>query len=117
MQLAEALREMALSRALAQELQSHVDELQEEVALREKSHTDTSLLSELENSLDALGWSHDKEQVMHCNITQNLSLQSPDNARFYSYFKQNTLQSHGYPVITDSLFLVTQYSTKNHTIF
>lgn len=77
MQLAETLREVELSRALAQELQSHVNELQEEVALREKSHNDTSLLSELENSLDALGWSQDKEQVIHCNITQNLSRSHP----------------------------------------
>lgn len=73
MQLAEAWREVELSRARAQELQFQVDELQEEAVLREKSHNDTSLLSELENSLDALGWSQDKEQVIHCNITQNLS--------------------------------------------
>jgi len=42
-----------------------IEELQEEVALQEKSHNDTSLLSELENNLDTADWSLDKEQVMH----------------------------------------------------
>ncbi|KAI7800760.1 BICD family-like cargo adapter 1 [Triplophysa rosa] len=72
-QLAEAWHEVELSRARTQELQSQVDELQEEVALREKSHNDTSLLSELENSLDALGWSQDKEQEMRRSIVGEVS--------------------------------------------
>lgn len=75
-QLAEAWHEVELSRARAQELQFQVDELQEEVALREKSHNDTSLLSELENSLDALGWSQDKEQVSQ-ELCYILSLLQP----------------------------------------
>lgn len=52
-------------RSRAQELQSQVEELQEEVALQEKSHNDSSLLSELENNLDVADWSLDKEQVIH----------------------------------------------------
>lgn len=64
-QLAEALREVDGVRSWAHELQSRVEELQEEVALQEKSHNDTSLLSELENNLDTANWSLDKEQVIH----------------------------------------------------
>uniref|UniRef100_A0A9J8D1B7 Si:ch211-235m3.5 n=1 Tax=Cyprinus carpio carpio TaxID=630221 RepID=A0A9J8D1B7_CYPCA len=62
-QLAEAWREVDGVRSRAQELQSQVEELQEEVALQEKSHNDSSLLSELENNLDVADWSLDKEQV------------------------------------------------------
>lgn len=53
------------ARSWAHELQSQVEALQEEVALQEKSHNDTSLLSELENNLDTADWSLDKEQVIH----------------------------------------------------
>ncbi|XP_059389525.1 BICD family-like cargo adapter 1 [Carassius carassius] len=62
-QLAEAWREVDGVRSRAQELQSQVQELQEEVALQEKSHNDSSLLSELENNLDVADWSLDKGQV------------------------------------------------------
>ncbi|XP_050985695.1 BICD family-like cargo adapter 1 isoform X2 [Labeo rohita] len=62
-QLAEAWREVDGVRSRAQELQSQVEELQEEMALQEKSHNDSSLLSELENNLDASNCSLDKEQV------------------------------------------------------
>ncbi|XP_048015990.1 BICD family-like cargo adapter 1 [Megalobrama amblycephala] len=62
-QLAEAWQEVDRVRSWAHELQSQVEELQEEVALQEKSHNDTSLLSELENNLDTANWSLDKEQV------------------------------------------------------
>ncbi|XP_067307659.1 BICD family-like cargo adapter 1 isoform X2 [Pseudorasbora parva] len=62
-QLAEAWQEVDGARSWAHELQSQVEELQEEVALQEKSHNDTSLLSELENNLDTADWSLDKEQV------------------------------------------------------
>lgn len=63
-QLAEAWSEVEVVRARVQRLQSQVDELQEDnLALQEKSHNETSLLSELENSLDPLDWSQDKEQV------------------------------------------------------
>lgn len=64
-QLAEAWREVDGVRSWAHELQSQVEELQEEVALQKKSHNDTSLLSELENNLDTAKWSLDKEQVIH----------------------------------------------------
>ncbi|XP_042626708.1 BICD family-like cargo adapter 1 isoform X4 [Cyprinus carpio] len=59
-QLAEAWREVDGVRSRAQELQSQVEELQEEVALRVN---DSSLLSELEYNLDMADWSLDKEQV------------------------------------------------------
>ncbi|XP_043115643.1 BICD family-like cargo adapter 1 [Puntigrus tetrazona] len=62
-QLAEAWREVDGVRSRAQELQSQVEELQEEAALQDKSHNDSSLLSELENNLDTADWSLDKEQV------------------------------------------------------
>lgn len=62
-QLAEAWRDVDGARSWAHELQSQVEQLQEEVALQEKSHNDTSLLSELENNLDTADWSLDKEQV------------------------------------------------------
>ncbi|XP_056126985.1 BICD family-like cargo adapter 1 [Rhinichthys klamathensis goyatoka] len=62
-QLAEAWRDVDGARSWAHELQSRLEELQEEVALQEKSHNDTSLLSELENNLDTADWSLDKEQV------------------------------------------------------
>lgn len=64
-QLAEAWQEVDGVRSWAHELQSRVEELQEEMALQEKSHNDTSLLSELENNLDTTKWSLDKEQVIH----------------------------------------------------
>ncbi|XP_067220753.1 BICD family-like cargo adapter 1 isoform X2 [Chanodichthys erythropterus] len=62
-QLEEAWQEVDGVRSWAHELQSRVEELQEEVALQEKSHNDISLLSELENNLDTTNWSLDKEQV------------------------------------------------------
>ncbi|XP_051534492.1 BICD family-like cargo adapter 1 isoform X2 [Myxocyprinus asiaticus] len=62
-QLAEACREVEVVRSRAQELHCQVEELQEEVALQEKSHNDSSLLSELEHSLEPTGWSLDREQV------------------------------------------------------
>ncbi|KAK7156935.1 hypothetical protein R3I94_006856 [Phoxinus phoxinus] len=68
-QLAEAWRDVDGARSWAHELQSQVEALQEEVALQENSHNDTSLLSELENNLDTADWSRDKEQVsrdVHC---------------------------------------------------
>ncbi|XP_077063672.1 BICD family-like cargo adapter 1 [Siphateles boraxobius] len=62
-QLAEAWRDMDGARSRAHELQSQLEELQEEVALQDTSHNDSSLLSELENNLDTADWSLDKEQV------------------------------------------------------
>ncbi|KAM4627380.1 BICD family-like cargo adapter 1 [Polymixia lowei] len=62
-QLAEACREAEAARDRSQQLQAQVEELQEEVSLREaRSHGDTSLLSELESSLDTVG-SGLKEQM------------------------------------------------------
>uniref|UniRef100_A0A8C1TH59 Si:ch211-235m3.5 n=1 Tax=Cyprinus carpio TaxID=7962 RepID=A0A8C1TH59_CYPCA len=72
-QLAEAWREVDGVRSRAQELQSQVEELQEEVALQEKSHNDSSLLSELENNLDAADWSLDKEQEKRKSIVGSVS--------------------------------------------
>lgn len=62
-QLAEAWQEVDRVRFWAQDLQSQVVELQDEVALQEKSHSDTSLLSELENNLDVTNWSLNTEQI------------------------------------------------------
>ncbi|XP_042594930.1 BICD family-like cargo adapter 1 isoform X1 [Cyprinus carpio] len=76
-QLAEAWREVDGVRSRAQELQSQVEELQEEVALQEKSHNDSSLLSELENNLDAADWSLDKEQQVCRELHYILVLLQP----------------------------------------
>ncbi|XP_016362263.1 bicaudal D-related protein 1-like isoform X1 [Sinocyclocheilus anshuiensis] len=76
-QLAEAWREVDGVRSRAQELQSQVEELQEEVALQEKSHNDSSLLSELENNLDVADWSLDKEQQVCQELHYILKLLQP----------------------------------------
>ncbi|XP_041732249.1 BICD family-like cargo adapter 1 [Coregonus clupeaformis] len=63
-QLAEAWQEAATARGRSQQLQVQVEELQEEVSLQDRSsHGNTSLLSELETSLDTMGLGHDREQM------------------------------------------------------
>ncbi|CDQ59032.1 unnamed protein product [Oncorhynchus mykiss] len=63
-QLAEAWQEAAAARGRSQQLQVQVEELQEEVYLQDRSnHGNTSLLSELETSLDTMGLGHDREQM------------------------------------------------------
>uniref|UniRef100_A0A3B1J870 Si:ch211-235m3.5 n=1 Tax=Astyanax mexicanus TaxID=7994 RepID=A0A3B1J870_ASTMX len=62
-QLTEAWQEVETARCRSQELQAQMEELQEEVSLQHSDHGDTSLLSEMEHSLDAMGWSQEKEQV------------------------------------------------------
>ncbi|KAK6295916.1 hypothetical protein J4Q44_G00336290 [Coregonus suidteri] len=63
-QLAEAWQEAAAARGRSQKLQVQVEELQEEVSLQDRSsHGKTSLLSELETSLDTMGLGHDREQM------------------------------------------------------
>uniref|UniRef100_A0A672PH82 Bicaudal D-related protein 1-like n=2 Tax=Sinocyclocheilus grahami TaxID=75366 RepID=A0A672PH82_SINGR len=76
-QLAEAWQEVDGVRSRAQELQSQVEELQEEVALQEKSHNDSSLMSELENNLDVADWSLDKEQQVCQELHYILELLQP----------------------------------------
>ncbi|KAM3874826.1 BICD family-like cargo adapter 1 [Diretmus argenteus] len=61
-QLAEAWQEAEAVQGHSQQLQVQVDELQEELSLQEaRSHGETSLLSELENSLDTIGLGLSKE--------------------------------------------------------
>ncbi|KAJ8396449.1 hypothetical protein AAFF_G00017550 [Aldrovandia affinis] len=62
-QLAEAEREVEVSRGRNQQLQEQVEELQEEISMQEAGPGEASLLSELEQSLGDMGWSEDKEQV------------------------------------------------------
>ncbi|XP_072524963.1 BICD family-like cargo adapter 1 [Salminus brasiliensis] len=62
-QLTEAWQEVEAARGRSQELQAQMEELQEEVSLQHSDHGDTSLLSEMEHSLDAMGWSQDKEEI------------------------------------------------------
>ncbi|XP_051965619.1 BICD family-like cargo adapter 1 isoform X2 [Xyrauchen texanus] len=62
-QLSEACREVEVVRSRAHELHCQVEELQEEVSLQGKTHNNSSLLSELEHSLEPTGWSLDREQV------------------------------------------------------
>ncbi|XP_062843632.1 BICD family-like cargo adapter 1 [Trichomycterus rosablanca] len=60
-QLMEARQEVEAARGKAQELQSRMEELQEEVSLQRSP--DSSLLSEMDRSLDSMNCSQDKEQV------------------------------------------------------
>ncbi|XP_067103164.1 BICD family-like cargo adapter 2 [Osmerus mordax] len=60
-QLTEAWREVEAARDRSQELQAQVEELQEEVSIQESCNRgDTSLLSELETSLETIG---SREQI------------------------------------------------------
>ncbi|XP_005455889.1 BICD family-like cargo adapter 1 isoform X1 [Oreochromis niloticus] len=63
-QLAEAWQEVEAARGRSQQLQAQVEELQEEVSLQEaRSYGDTSLLSELESSLETTGLGVSKEEL------------------------------------------------------
>lgn len=80
-QLAEACQEVELGKDKVQDLQFQIEELQEEISLQRTADGNTSLLSEMEQSLDAFNWSQDKEQVnspaktksktQHNNITSD----------------------------------------------
>ncbi|GAA6069043.1 BICD family-like cargo adapter 1 isoform X2, partial [Tachysurus ichikawai] len=61
-QLAEAWQEVELRKDKVQDLQSQIEELQEEVSLQRTADGNTSLLSEMERSLEGINWSQDKEQ-------------------------------------------------------
>ncbi|KAK3534368.1 hypothetical protein QTP86_014443, partial [Hemibagrus guttatus] len=63
-QLAEASQEAELGKGKVQDLQSQIEELQEEVSLQRTADGNASLLSEMERSIDAINWSQDKEQVI-----------------------------------------------------
>ncbi|KAF4076717.1 hypothetical protein AMELA_G00218240 [Ameiurus melas] len=63
-QLAEAWQEVELAKDRVQDLQSQIEELQEEVSLQRTTDGDTSLLSEMERSLDSMNWIQDKKQVI-----------------------------------------------------
>lgn len=63
-QLTEAWQEMELAKDRVQDLQSQIEELQEEVSLQRTTDGDTSLLSEMEHSLDSMNWIQDKKQVI-----------------------------------------------------
>lgn len=54
---------MELAKDRVQDLQSQIEELQEEVSLQRTTDGDTSLLSEMEHSLDSMNWIQDKKQV------------------------------------------------------
>ncbi|KAM8904844.1 BICD family-like cargo adapter 1 [Spinachia spinachia] len=63
-QLAGALQEVEAARGRSQQLQTQVEELQEEVSLQEgRSHGDASLLSELESSLETTSLWGGKEEI------------------------------------------------------
>ncbi|KAF5898507.1 bicaudal D-related protein 1-like isoform X2, partial [Clarias magur] len=62
-QLAEAWQEVELAKDRAQDLQSQIEELQEEVSLQRTIDEDTSLLSEMEHSVDAINWNQDRERI------------------------------------------------------
>ncbi|XP_066513758.1 BICD family-like cargo adapter 1 [Hoplias malabaricus] len=76
-QLSEARREVEAARSRAQELQAQMEELQEEVSLQSSGHGDMSILSEMEHSLDAVGWSQDREQVTQA-VTSILDMLVPE---------------------------------------
>ncbi|KAL2096325.1 hypothetical protein ACEWY4_008473 [Coilia grayii] len=60
-QAAEAWREVEIARDRAQYLQQQLEALEEEASMQDSRHGNTSLLSELEHSLDTIGL--DREQV------------------------------------------------------
>ncbi|KAL6116166.1 uncharacterized protein ACO6RY_00843 [Pungitius sinensis] len=63
-QLAGALQEAEAARGRSRQLQTQVEELQEEVSLQEgRSHGDASLLSELESSLETTSLGVSKEEI------------------------------------------------------
>lgn len=63
-QLAEAWQEVEVAQDRTQQLQAQVEELQEEVSLQEaRSQGDSSLLSELESSLDTAHLGVSREEV------------------------------------------------------
>uniref|UniRef100_A0A4W4DNV5 Uncharacterized protein n=1 Tax=Electrophorus electricus TaxID=8005 RepID=A0A4W4DNV5_ELEEL len=62
-QLVESQGEVAVARSKVKDLQFQMEELQEMTLLQRSGHGDTSLLSEMQRSLDIMGWSQDKEQV------------------------------------------------------
>ncbi|KAJ8347692.1 hypothetical protein SKAU_G00262810 [Synaphobranchus kaupii] len=62
-QLADAEREVEVSRGRNQQLQEQVEQLQEEISMQEPGRGEASLLSELEQSFSNMDWSQDKEQV------------------------------------------------------
>lgn len=64
LQLAEAWQEVEVVRERSQELQTQVEELQEEASIQEaRSHGNASLLSELECSLETEALGVSKEEV------------------------------------------------------
>ncbi|XP_017547228.2 BICD family-like cargo adapter 1 isoform X1 [Pygocentrus nattereri] len=75
-QLTEAWQEVEAARGRVQELQAQLEEMQEEVSLQRSGHGEASLLSEMEHSLDAMGWSQDKEQVTQ-EVTSILDMLLP----------------------------------------
>ncbi|KAL7842716.1 hypothetical protein SRHO_G00244050 [Serrasalmus rhombeus] len=75
-QLTEAWQEVEAARGRVQELQAQLEEMQEEVSLQRSGHEEASLLSEMEHSLDAMGWSQDKEQVTQ-EVTSILDMLLP----------------------------------------
>ncbi|XP_069040433.1 bicaudal-D-related protein 2-like isoform X3 [Lepisosteus oculatus] len=63
LQLKDCQQEVEIARGRSLHLQSQLEELQEEASLRDSSGGEVSLQSELEQSLDSMSWSQDKEQV------------------------------------------------------
>ncbi|KAL3057321.1 hypothetical protein OYC64_007741 [Pagothenia borchgrevinki] len=63
-QLSEAWQEVEAAQGRSQQLQAQVEELQEEVSLQEgRSHGETSLLSELESSLETAALGVSREEI------------------------------------------------------
>lgn len=81
---------MELAKGRAQGLQSQIDELQEEVSLQRTTHGDTSLLSEMEHSLDTMNWSQDQKQVNSQNkiqhTTKNVTNASEKHIQYIAKF-------------------------------
>ncbi|KAI4878917.1 hypothetical protein NFI96_025783 [Prochilodus magdalenae] len=75
-QLKDAWREVEATRSRALELQAQLEELQEDVSLQRSGLGEASLLSEMEHSLEAMGWSQDKEQVTQ-EVTSILNILLP----------------------------------------
>ncbi|TSP46836.1 BICD family-like cargo adapter 1 [Bagarius yarrelli] len=78
-ELADAWQEVELGKGKVQDLQSQIEELEEEVSFQRTTDANTSLLSEMEHSLDAINWSQDKEQVIQ-DVSSILHMLHPDSS-------------------------------------
>ncbi|KAK1790114.1 hypothetical protein P4O66_013949 [Electrophorus voltai] len=82
--------EVAVARSKVKDLQFQMEELQEMTLLQRSGHGDTSLLSEMQRSLDIMGWSQDKEQDLKQPTVGGGSGPHDNMAQMQELWDQNT---------------------------